>query len=74
MSKHIKLKQQYFFCYSKGLKNWISNNQVSHITKAKAISNDKEFWLYEQSEELSELVAEYEKNKVEIRNRGYRPA
>lgn len=74
MNHKSKLKQQYFFCYSKGLKNWISNNNVSHITKAKAISNDKEFWLFEQSEELAELVTEYEANKEAIRNRGYRPA
>lgn len=74
MNHRLKLKNEYFFCYSKGLKNWISNNNVSHITKAKAISNDKEFWLFEQSEELAELVTEYEANKEEIRNRGYRPA
>lgn len=60
--KVIKIKQrrrksrQYFFCYDIELADYLKEEGFEVISKAKAISTDNVFWMFERDEELKEAI------------------
>jgi len=58
------MNKDYFYCYTKALRDHLKSKGFNYITTAKAISNDKQFWLFERT---NELMREYynHKNKSE---------
>ena len=60
--KVIKIKQrrrknrQYFFCYDIELADYLKREGFEVISKAKAISTDNVFWMFERDEELKEEI------------------
>lgn len=51
----------FYYCYSKTLKDFLAENEVRYITKAKSIRDDNVFWMYFIDDQLSELLTEYSK-------------
>ena len=71
--KVIKIKQrrrknrQYFFCYNIELADYLKQEEFEVVTKAKAISTDNIFWMFEVTDELDEAIQDYKsKSKKKI--------
>ncbi|GAB7388422.1 hypothetical protein BSNK01_22590 [Bacillaceae bacterium] len=52
-------KRQYFFCYDPRLAKFLIENNIKYITKAIHPGNLKIFWLFEQTEMLSEQIKRF---------------
>lgn len=50
---------KYFYCYSENLMLKLKEKGLRYITMAKHIKNDKVFWLYENSEIITEVLNEW---------------
>lgn len=57
-------KQDYFFCYSKSLRNHLVDNDFRYITTAKSISSDDQFWLFYRDDELNKAIVEFSEERV----------
>ena len=49
----------FFFCYTKELSDFLSQNDLYYIFKAKSIKDNSVFTLYEKSDRLQGLLDEY---------------
>jgi len=49
----------YFYCYTSDLKDFLKSKGLNYITTAKALSNDKQFWLFKRSDKLMRYFYEY---------------
>lgn len=59
------MRQEYFYCYTRGLKDYLKSFGFEYITTAKAISTNRQFWLFERSEKLME---KYYEHKSSVQN------
>jgi len=59
------MNKEYFYCYTRELKDHLKKCGFSYITTARALSNNKQFWLFERSEGL---IKEYYKHKRSVQN------
>ena len=57
------VNDKYFFCYNINLADYLMNNGIQVVTKARAISSDKVFWMFERSDELDVAINEYKRQK-----------
>jgi hypothetical protein len=56
----LNVKGKYFFCYSHTLHKFIHNRySIKYICVARNEKDDRKFWLYEQTPELSTALTEY---------------
>lgn len=53
---------KYFFCYDYKLASFLNSKKIRYITKAINPNSNMFFWLYEQTEELSNSIKEFKKN------------
>lgn len=56
--------KDFFFCYSKHLAAYIEQKGISYITVAKNIKTDGVFSMFPKSDELNEVIKEYNKEKI----------
>ncbi|MCY7731783.1 DUF5659 domain-containing protein [Aerococcus urinaeequi] len=57
------VNDKYFFCYNINLADYLMDNEIQVVTKARAISSDKVFWMFERSDELDVAINEYKRQK-----------
>lgn len=57
------VNDKYFFCYNINLADYLMNNEIQVVTKARAISTDNVFWMFERSDELDVAINEYKRQK-----------
>lgn len=57
------VNDKYFFCYNINLADYLMDNGIQVVTKARAISSDKVFWMFERSDELDVAINEYKRQK-----------
>ena len=57
------VNDKYFFCYNINLADYLMDNEIQVVTKARAISSDKVFWMFERSDELDVAINEYKRRK-----------
>ena len=57
------VNDKYFFCYNINLADYLMDNGIQVVTKARAISSDKVFWMFERSDELDVAINEYKRRK-----------
>ena len=61
------VNDKYFFCYNINLADYLMDNEIQVVTKARAISSDKVFWMFERSDELDVAINEYKRqNKSKV--------
>jgi hypothetical protein len=54
------MNNEFFFCYSKELHNFIQNkHRINFVCAAYHESTQKKFWLYQRSERLKMALDEY---------------
>lgn len=53
------MKNKYFFCYSINLFRFIRSKGVKYISKGINPSTNKTFWLFEKTEELSQVLEQW---------------
>lgn len=53
------MNKEYFYCYTNDLKNYFKSKGFNYITTAKALSNNKQFWLFERDDRLMKYFYEY---------------
>ncbi|MCZ7520552.1 hypothetical protein C2L96_08350 [Bacillus cereus] len=54
---------KYFFCYSTNLQEFFKyEKDIKYICTARHMTSNKQFWLYERTEELKMALAEYRVN------------
>lgn len=52
--------KSYFFCYNGSVASYLKHIKgIPFITQAVSIKNGEQFWLFEQSEELSQALKDY---------------
>ena len=56
--------ERYFYCYSKPLKDFLLSNGERYIVKAIHKKTKKKYWLFEGTEKLNELLAEWRLRKI----------
>lgn len=57
-------RDQYFFCYSKNLYEFLRNeNGMNYICRAFHWNTGKAFWLFERTEELRMALAQYDERE-----------
>lgn len=54
---------KYFYCYSYPLKEFLVNNGLRFITAAVHQSTHKRYWLFEGTDKLNKLLAQWRLNK-----------
>ena len=57
------VNDKYFFCYNINLADYLMDNEIQVVTKARAISSDKVFWMFERSDGLDVAINEYKRQK-----------
>ena len=53
------MEHKYFYCYSKPLKDFILENGERFILKATHDKTHKQYWVFESSKKIDELLAEW---------------
>lgn len=56
-------EQKYFYCYSRNLKNRLLDEGERFICVGINERSNKRFWLFEQSEKLSEVLSDWKASK-----------
>lgn len=59
-----KRKNKYFYCYSNNLKNRLLEEGERFICVGINERSNKRFWLFEQSEKLSEVLTDWKERKT----------
>jgi hypothetical protein len=54
---------QYYFCYSINLHREIKANKLSYITKGTNPSSNRDFWVYEKTDKLNQILTDWSNNK-----------
>ena len=57
------MEHKYFYCYSKPLKYFILENGERFILKATHDKTHKQYWVFESSKKIDELLAEWRLRK-----------
>ena len=57
------MEHKYFYCYSKPLKDFILENGERFILKAMHDKTHKQYWVFESSKKIDELLAEWRLRK-----------
>ena len=57
------MEHKYFYCYSKPLKDFILENGERFILKATNDKTHKQYWVFESSKKIDELLAEWRLRK-----------
>ena len=57
------MEHKYFYCYSKPLKDFILENGERFILKATHDKTHKQYWVFESSKIIDELLAEWRLRK-----------
>ena len=57
------MEHKYFYCYSKPLKDFILENGEHFILKATHDKTHKQYWVFESSKKIDELLAEWRLRK-----------
>jgi len=55
--------ERYFYCYSNPLKNFLLSNGERYINKSIHEKTKKKYWLFEGTENLNNLLAEWRNRK-----------
>ena len=53
------MENRYFYCYSKPLKDFFLENGLRYILKATHDKTHKQYWVFESSKKIDELLAEW---------------
>lgn len=56
--------ERYFYCYSKPLKDFLLSNGERYVIKSIHEKTKKKYWLFEGTEKLNELLAEWRLRKI----------
>lgn len=54
---------KYFYCYSWNFKEKLIQNGIQLVMCSKNIDTNKTFWVFENSEKITEILDEWRKNK-----------
>jgi hypothetical protein len=54
---------KYYFCYSSNLYKEIKLHNIKYISKSINPSTNRTFWIYEQSDQLSNILTTWSNNK-----------
>ena len=57
------MENKYFYCYSKPLKDYFLENGLKYIIKSIKKKTHKKYWLFEGTEKLNNLLAEWRLRK-----------
>ncbi|AQQ64328.1 MULTISPECIES: hypothetical protein [Bacillus] len=58
---------KYFFCYSTNLQEFLRYEKyIRYICTARHMTSNKQFWLFERTEELNIALAEYRVNSEKL--------
>lgn len=57
------MKNKYFYCYSKPLKDFLVKNDEIYIIKAVHERTKKKYWLFEGTNTLNKLLTEWRLRK-----------
>ena len=57
------MEHKYFYCYSNPLKDFILENGERFILKATNDKTHKQYWVFESSKKIDELLAEWRLRK-----------
>ena len=57
------MEHKYFYCYSKPLKDFILENGEKYVLKAIHDKTHKQYWVFESSKKIDELLAEWRLRK-----------
>ena len=57
------MESKYFYCYSKPLKDYFLENGLKYIIKSVHEKTYKKYWLFEGTEKLNNLLAEWRLRK-----------
>ena len=57
------MEHKYFYCYSKPLKDFLLNSGERFINKSVHEKTQKKYWLFEGTEQLNNLLAEWRLRK-----------
>jgi len=61
-----KLKNDYFFCYTKELAKFLRyEKKIEYVSKTKHITSDKILTIFERTEYLDKAISEYNEMKKE---------
>ena len=64
----MKIRERYFFCYSRRMSYYLFSKGFNYITEAKHHKNNTTFWLFEKTEKLQREIDNYEIGKKEVFN------
>lgn len=53
----------FFFCYTKAVSDYLSQQGIYYILKAKSIKDNNVFTMYQKTDELYSVLQEYRKQK-----------
>lgn len=56
-------QREYFYCYNIAVSRYLESKGIKYITVAREPKSNKLFSLYEQTQELTDLLREYKFNK-----------
>ncbi|WP_369903110.1 hypothetical protein [Bacillus manliponensis] len=60
-------EKEYFFCYSTNLHKFLRYEKgIKYICTARHMTSNKQFWLYERTEELKIALVEYRVNSEKL--------
>lgn len=57
--------KDFFYCYDKNLKNYMSGLGFQYITTARSVKNNKQFWLFFVTDELQQEIDNWNERKKE---------
>ena len=57
------MNSKYFYCYSFKMKQFFCENGLKYIVRSVHEKTGKHFWIFESSENLSELLEQWRNNK-----------
>ena len=57
------MEHKYFYCYSKPLKDFLLENGLRYVLKATHDKTHKQYWVFESSKKIDELLAEWRLRK-----------
>lgn len=57
-------QKNYFYCYSHALHNFFKDQGKDIITTALTLRGNRRFWLYENGDDITQLLAAYEQHKT----------
>lgn len=58
-----KSNNPYFFCYSINLYRQLKNNNLYYITQGTNPSSNRDFWVFEKSDKLKQILTKWSNNK-----------